>query len=178
MRQTSHLTNPRQICEDCNMPNTVALVSPKVAKARTERDRAKVAYDAAVLASDRATPGGLHGDPATLSGIRRRPNRRADARRHAAYDRQAAAALRLANAERDLAAAERAAARNAADAAAHRDLENLRPGDAIRTRHGWWKVARVNAKTVSVETGHSWTDRIPHAQILETRHATKETIPA
>lgn len=39
----------------------------------------------------------------------------------------------------------------------------------IRTRRGWWTVVRVNAKTVTVETGHSWTDRIPFDKVLEAR---------
>lgn len=40
---------------------------------------------------------------------------------------------------------------------------------AIRTEMGWHKVARVNKKSVSVETGHSWTDRIAIDKILEVR---------
>ena len=30
----------------------------------------------------------------------------------------------------------------------------------------WREVARVNKTTVSVTTGHSWTDRIPHSRIV------------
>lgn len=39
----------------------------------------------------------------------------------------------------------------------------------VRTRHGWWTVVRVNGKTVTVETGYSWTDRIPFDKVLEVR---------
>lgn len=30
----------------------------------------------------------------------------------------------------------------------------------------WRKVVRLNAKTVSVESGYSWTDRVPFARII------------
>jgi hypothetical protein len=39
----------------------------------------------------------------------------------------------------------------------------------VRTDTGWRKVARLNASTVSVETGYSWVDRIPFEKILERR---------
>lgn len=38
---------------------------------------------------------------------------------------------------------------------------------AVKTSLGWFKVVRVNAKTVSVETGQSWTDRIAFGKIIE-----------
>lgn len=41
----------------------------------------------------------------------------------------------------------------------------------IRTVTGWHKVVRVSAKSVTVETGHSWTDRHPLARIIEVRTA-------
>lgn len=80
-------------------------------------------------------------------------------------------------AERDRRAAEAArieAARKAErerDAAAPRDVDSLQPGDLVRTSSGWHVVARVNAKSVSVETPWSWTDRVPHDRIIETRKA-------
>lgn len=39
----------------------------------------------------------------------------------------------------------------------------------VRTLHGWWKVARVNKTTVSVESGYSWTDRYPFDKVLEVK---------
>ena len=39
----------------------------------------------------------------------------------------------------------------------------------IRTATGWHKVVRVSAKSVTVETGYSWTDRHPIARIIEVR---------
>lgn len=44
------------------------------------------------------------------------------------------------------------------------DLEGV---TQIRTRHGWHRVLRVNAKTVTVATDYSWTDRYRHDEILE-----------
>lgn len=37
----------------------------------------------------------------------------------------------------------------------------------IRTETGWHKVVRVSAKSVTVETGYSWTDRHPLTRIIE-----------
>lgn len=48
----------------------------------------------------------------------------------------------------------------------HEDLEGAR---YIRTNAGWYKVVRVNAKSVTVESGYSWTDRIEHDRIIEVR---------
>lgn len=128
-------------------------------------------YEAARARSEAVTPGGLHGDPATLSGVQRGNSDRAMARRFAAYDREAAAARALSAAEQEAERKAAAAARAAVDAEAHRDLASLTRGDHVRTRHGWSKVVKVSAKSVSVETGYSWTDRVPHSKIIETRSA-------
>jgi len=40
---------------------------------------------------------------------------------------------------------------------------------AVRTRVGWHKVVRVNAKSVTVETPYSWTDRVPRSRVIEVR---------
>jgi hypothetical protein len=39
----------------------------------------------------------------------------------------------------------------------------------VRTDTGWHKVVRVNTKSVTVETGYSWTDRIQRDKIIEVR---------
>lgn len=133
-------------------------------------ERMERAAKAADARAESATPGGLSGyDPAILSGIRRKPNPKADERRWAAYDRQAKSAGDLVKARdrRDELAARIAAAEK--DAAAPRDLDSLAPGDIVRDSVGWHRVVRVNAKSVTVETGYSWTDRIPHERVIETR---------
>lgn len=47
--------------------------------------------------------------------------------------------------------------------------EQYKSARAVRDRIGWHKVVRVNAKSVTVETPYSWTDRIPRARIIEVR---------
>lgn len=47
--------------------------------------------------------------------------------------------------------------------------EELKAARAVRTSSGWHRVAKVNAKSVSVETGYSWTDRYTLDKILEVR---------
>ena len=44
-------------------------------------------------------------------------------------------------------------------------------GDAVLIRGQWRRVVRANAKTVSVETGYSWTDTAPYAEIKQLKTA-------
>lgn len=64
---------------------------------------------------------------------------------------------------------------------AERDRRRLTADDLhgatyVRTSTGWHKVVRVNAKSVTVETAYSWTDRYEFGEILEAlkRHARKK----
>ena len=57
---------------------------------------------------------------------------------------------------------------------AERDRKRLERPDVlgatfIKTTCGWHKVVRVSAKSVTVETGYSWTDRYPLDKVLEVR---------
>ncbi|WP_068265076.1 DUF3560 domain-containing protein [Janibacter limosus] len=45
-------------------------------------------------------------------------------------------------------------------------------GDAVKIRGQWRRVARANTKSVSVETGYSWTDRTPWHEVQDHRPAT------
>ena len=45
--------------------------------------------------------------------------------------------------------------------------EQLKAARTIRTSSGWHRVVKVNAKSVSVWTGYSWTDRYTFDRILE-----------
>lgn len=47
--------------------------------------------------------------------------------------------------------------------------DDVKGATHVRTELGWHKVVRVNAKSVTVETGHSWTDRYEFDLILEAR---------
>ncbi len=49
--------------------------------------------------------------------------------------------------------------------------DNINKGDAVKIRGQWRLVARANAKTVSVETGYSWTDRAAYAEIQDHKPA-------
>lgn len=149
-----------------------AALAHERAKLQSAQERAA----AADAAANAATPGGLRGyDPAVLSGIRRRPNPRADARRFAAYDRAASAGRALEEQERRVRVAERRLEQAKRDAAAPCDLDGIGPGWFVRDRHGWHRVVRVNKTTVSVETPWSWTDRVPMDRIVETRHPSETT---
>lgn len=64
--------------------------------------------------------------------------------------------------------------RRAADAETERTRVRFTAADLagathVRNRWGWHKVVRVSAKSVTVETGHSWTDRIALDTVLEHR---------
>jgi hypothetical protein len=46
----------------------------------------------------------------------------------------------------------------------------------VKDRNGTWhEVVRINPTTVTVLTGHSWTDRVPHDRIVEVRYETEAT---
>lgn len=49
------------------------------------------------------------------------------------------------------------------------DFAEVRKGDLVRFRGRWETVVRVSAKSVSVETGYSWTDRVPKVEITAHR---------
>ncbi len=48
---------------------------------------------------------------------------------------------------------------------------NVTKGDEVKIGHWWRRVARVNAKSVSVETDYSWTDRAPWHEVTDHRAA-------
>jgi len=131
--------------------------------------RASAAVGKAARSVDAVTPGGRTGyDTAILSGIRRKHNAKADTRRYNAYDREAAAYAEHAAATASWRVAE---SRIAALAEKEAAVGLVVPADAclVRDSYGWHRVIRVNTKSVSVETGYSWTDRIPLANVLEAR---------
>lgn len=47
--------------------------------------------------------------------------------------------------------------------------EQYEAAKAVRTSSGWYRVVKVNPKSVLVETGYSWSDRVPLAKVLEVR---------
>lgn len=133
----------------------------RLAEAAGRVRRLEAEYEAAQVAA-RAVMGD---DPAVVSGVRRRPSGRAQCRRVAVYDREAALAAELVTARAAVAWRERQV-RAGADAAAV-DLSELAPGCLVRTKRGWHEVATVNKVSVSVVTGESWATLIRFAKILE-----------
>lgn len=81
------------------------------------------------------------------------------------------AAEAKARSERAKAAHEARLAKDAADHAAALPLiPTLEPGDEVRDAFdAWYPVVRLNAKTVTVALGGTWTERIPFAKVLEVR---------
>ncbi len=54
------------------------------------------------------------------------------------------------------------------------DLDRLPYAKAIRTATGWYRVLKVNAKSVVVEVPPGWDNRFPLSRILEIREHTAE----
>lgn len=107
-------------------------------------------------------------DSATGSGIRRKPNPKADARRFASYTRFTNVFNEFEYAENEVAYLTRLLAKEQEEAARVRfTADDIKGARGVRDRFGWHKVVRVNGKTVTVETGYSWTDRIPVENVLE-----------
>ena len=147
---------------------TIFELEAALAAATAKADRLRQQAEQA----DQRAGGILGDDMAVVSGIRRKPNAKADNRRFAAYDKAADLwlAWKAADKERDILEWQLDQANR--DAIAHRDIDSLRPGSLVRTDLGWHRVVRVNRVSVSVATGYSWTDTVRLDRIIETRAAT------
>jgi hypothetical protein len=99
----------------------------------------------------------------------KRDTRTAYRARAAATERSVDTALAEVRAEWQATAAENQAAYRVKFAPVPYTPEELAAARVIRTDAGWHKVARVNAKSVTVETGYSWTDRYTLDKVLEVR---------
>jgi hypothetical protein len=60
-------------------------------------------------------------------------------------------------------------ARDAEAARVRLTAADLKDAQMVKSSTGWHKVVRVNAKTVTVETGYPWTDRLAIDKVLEIR---------
>jgi hypothetical protein len=47
-------------------------------------------------------------------------------------------------------------------------------GDMAQTSHGWHKVVRANAKSLTVETGYSWTETLAYDRVIGKRRPESE----
>lgn len=74
--------------------------------------------------------------------------------------------------EHDAKISEARVAARKAEAERHKfTADELRDAAIVRDEFGWHRVIKVNAKTVTVPTPYSWTDRIPLAKVLDWRPA-------
>lgn len=108
-------------------------------------------------------------DHGQLSGIRRRSTPRQKRQHAAGIERTIDQAMAAVKVERDKERAANIAAYREANKPIPYTPDELKAAHLIRTELGWHKVVKVNAKTVTVETGYSWTDRIALAKVLEVR---------
>lgn len=87
----------------------------------------------------------------------------------AAIDAELARQAELREAEQVAATARRLAAREAEKARPKLTADDVRGARAVRTSAGWHPVVRVSAKSVTVATPYSWTERIALDKILEVK---------
>ena len=143
----------------------VADLKWKLARAKEGLDRALQAKAAAERLSEQAREmgGGIPGFGGSGNQRAAQQVRGAADRAHRAHsdadERIDHWTYRIRSLERRIAEAERV--RFTAD--------DLKGATHVRAQGSWRKVVRVSAKSVTVETGYSWTDRIPVEQILEHR---------
>lgn len=148
--------------------SAVEQASAQLAKAEVALAAAKRVAEREDARADRYTID----DPGAVSGIRRKPNRRADDRRFNSYHAAAAAheTLRRAEAEVDRWRREVEWQTHAEETRAAITPERLKAATFVRTRWGWERVVRVSAKSVTVKGAWPFDDRrVPLADVVEVR---------
>ena len=108
-------------------------------------------------------------DHGMLSGIRRHSTPTQRRKEAAAMDRSIDQAVAAMKAQQEADAIEARARYAERTKPVPFTPEELKAARAIRTDAGWHKVRKVNAKSVTVETGYSWTDRYSLEKVLEVR---------
>lgn len=99
----------------------------------------------------------------------KRDTRTAYRARVAATERSVDAAVAEVKAQQEAERAERAAAYAKRYAPVPFTPEELKAARVVRTVVGWHDVVKVNAKSVTVATGYSWTNRYALEKVLEVR---------
>ncbi len=84
-------------------------------------------------------------------------------------DQQMEAQRKADKAEAKRVTAARKAAREAEAARPKLTADDVRGAGYIRDDFGWHRVVRVSAKSVTIATPYSWTDRIPLDKVLEVK---------
>lgn len=122
----------------------------------------------AVLATAATAVDRFRRDPVDPASVYRPHTARSATQAGGRNDREAQAWQRLHRAQRAVDVLEAKARTGSVEQALTR--QDVFGAVVVRTAHGWHTVARVNTRTVSVLTGHSWVDRYPFDQLLEVRH--------
>lgn len=108
-------------------------------------------------------------DHGPLSGIRRRSTPRQRSQYAAGIERTVDAAVAEVKAAKEAGRQEEIAAYREKNKPVPFSTAELQTAVAVRTSTGWHRVVKVNTKSVTVETGYSWTDRYPINKILEVK---------
>lgn len=87
----------------------------------------------------------------------------------AQIDRALAEQQRQAREDEERRSAERVAAREAEKARPKPTADDVRGARFVRDSYGWHEVVRISAKSVTVKTPWSWTERIALDKVLEAR---------
>ena len=107
-------------------------------------------------------------DHGVLSGIRRTSTPTQRRKEAAAMDRSIDQAVAAVKAQREAESAEASARYAERTKPVPFTTDELKAARAIRTAYGWYRVVRVNAKTVTAKDGN-WGARVLHSKILEVR---------
>lgn len=145
-------------------PRGPEVVAEKLEKARAEHARLLEAAEA--YSRPRSE---YETDMATVSGIRRKPSPRADRQRWARFDREAEMWAKVRRAGEEVKRLEAMLAAAKHNVPVPFTADELKAAKYVRDRFGWHRVVRVNAKSVTVETGYSWTDRLSIESLVEVR---------
>jgi hypothetical protein len=78
---------------------------------------------------------------------------------------QATADQRLGELADELAYWRRVVTEQQADGAKVWGPDDFQVGGLVSTRFGWRRIVRVNPKSLSLETGYSWTDKLPYDEV-------------
>lgn len=147
--------------------NQLALDRADAARARVAGELATARKALLVLQAKVPTSGPL--DHGVLSGTSRKPSPRADSRRFAGFDREAAAGVAADECAATVERLEDYLARLERTKPTGVSLEGLKAAVLVRDEFGAHRVVRVNKKTVTVATGYSWTVTMPFGKILGVR---------
>jgi len=108
-------------------------------------------------------------DPAMGSGIRRKPNAKADRARLARSNKEVAMWKKAHDIQNEIAKLESRIAHAKRIVPIPFTDEQWKAARAVRTAGAWHRVVRMNAKSATVETPYSWTDRVPRDRVIEVR---------